>query len=275
MPLINDWPTVFSMVPKVNTLTLCIPLRRFHHHLAPNGNIGFIRSVREGFENNARPLINSLRLQRLEVALLPFLKWSGPAYGRPHWLSGGTWTNITQLELQLLLPIGLDIDYDGSEVQLDSIKTMHSWLNSFIDNLQKLKFNWIGGGGSGAGPHPLALDLVLPTRHSSQVYLTFRMLGELWVANCAKEELVRPLLMYRAPRLAKYMCYTSTTQPWQLLCFNERTEPWLEVDVDELLNALFAGPPSDEGEGEDEDESEDEGGSVQEIGDDEVFAFEL
>jgi len=263
------------MVPKAITLTLCVPLRRFHHHLAPNGNIGFIRSVREGFENNARPLINTLRLQRLEAALLPFLKWAGPAYGRPHWLSGGTWANITQLELQLLLPIGLDNDFDRSHVQLDSIKTIHSWLSSFIDNLQKLKFNWIGGGSIGAGPHPLALDLVLPTRHSSQVYLTFRMLAEVWVANCAKEELVRPLLMYRAPRLAKYMCYTSTTESWQLLSFNEETEPWLDVDVEEMLNALFAGPPSDAGEEKQEDEDEDEGECIREVEDDEVFAFEL
>ncbi|SRR6266480_6930826 len=267
MRLVNDWPIVFSMLPKASTITLCVPLRRFQHRYAPNGNIGFLRSIREGFEHNPRPLIDTLRLQRFEAALLPFLKWSGPAYGRPHWLSGGTWANITQLELQLLLPTGLDDDYDGWDIQVDCIKTMHSWFKSFVDNLQALRFNWIGG--SGAGPHPLALDLVLPTRHSSQVYLTFRMLAELWVANCVKEELIRPLLMYRAPRLAKYMCYTTTTRPWQLLSFDGRTEPWREIDVEEMMNSLFAGPPVDEGENEDEE------WTVREVEDDELFAFEL
>ena len=255
------------MIPKANTITLCVPLRRFQHRYKPNGNIGFIRSIREGFEHNSRPLVNTLRLQRFEAALLPFLKWSGPAYGRPHWLSGGTWANITQLELQLLLPTGLDNDHDRWDIQLDSIKTMHSWFKSFVDNLQQLRFNWIGG--SGAGPHPLALDLVLPARHSSQVFLTFRMLKELWVANCVKEELVRPLLMYRAPRLIKYMYYTTTTRPWQLLSFDGRTELWREIDVEEMMNSLFAGPPSDVGK------DEDEKGRIREVGNDEVFDFEL
>jgi len=212
------------MIPKANTLTLCVPLRRFQHRCALNYNVGFLRSVREGFEQKTRPSITTLRLQRFEAVHLPFLKWSGPAYGRPHWLASGTWTNITQLELQLLLPFGLGNDHDRRTIQLDSVKTMHSWFRSFEHNLQILKFHWIGG--KGVGPHPLALDLVLPARHSTQTYLTFRVLREIWVANCAGEELVRPLLMYRAPSLAKYMCYTSTTQPWQLLSFDGRTEAW-------------------------------------------------
>jgi hypothetical protein len=95
------------------------------------------------------------------------------------------------------------------------------------------------------------------------------MLKELWVANCVKEELVRPLLMYRAPRLIKYMYYTTTTRPWQLLSFDGRTELWREIDVEEMMNSLFAGPPSDVGE------DEDEKGRIREVGNDEVFDFEL
>lgn len=97
-----------------------------------------------------------------------------------------------------------------------------------------LRFAWAWGNGANRGPHPLALDLVLRARSFSQKPVEFKVLRELWVGNCAREESVRGLVRFRAAVLERYLVLMVRAGQGDLLAFDEEREKWEEVSIDEV-----------------------------------------
>lgn len=224
----NDWFNIFTALTNLRILTLRTPPNRLQGSSQSYGTAGLLSLLRESFEKSTTKC-NSFRVHLLDSSLLLFLKWNGPSYSSAKWLAQAVWTNITTLELQLVPP--------ARYAQQDTTRILHCWLRSFEKGLRVLKFTWLYGNKANRGPHPLALDLVLPAKTFSQKPLECRDLREMWVGNCAKEENVRPLLQWRAASLEKYMVFLERTGEGEVLEFDESKEPWAEVDLDELRQA--------------------------------------
>jgi hypothetical protein len=191
----SDWPSIFQCIPNLEILTIVTSSH-------PGGvchtpiSLALI-SLRVAFESSNSQMITTLRFVPIHIAYIPHFAWAGPSFGSASWLSLQTWSKITTLELQILLPDTAYTPLHNRQIW----KTLQAYLRSFSKFLRVLKFHWLA---PVPGPHPLKLDDELPKQHQSQNKILWPQLRELWVGRVRGED-IRSEIQMLAPKLCKYM----------------------------------------------------------------------
>ena len=143
----SDWPSVFRETPKIETLkilsrnkdgTLSTP--------APEALIAW----RMAFDTANLSRIYCLRIDALPVSHLLQLRWSGmEAFGKASWQAQRTWSKIKLLDVTISDPP----KNAQPRIMRQHMKVLYSWLSSFADSLEELRFEWR----ERRGPNPMTL----------------------------------------------------------------------------------------------------------------------
>jgi hypothetical protein len=192
----SDWPYIFRHLPALTTVT--IETGAHPGGVRRTSISDTLTAIRIAFEESKYSSVTTIRFYPADTSYICHFSWAGPAVGAASHRAARSWSNITNVELQIQHPnVGR-----GSPHSRQITKQLHAWLSSLSRTLTVLKYHYVT---QDSGPHPFGLHTEMEKEYWSQPPLRFPNLREIWLGRVVDEAIWRLRVDECAPKLRRYL----------------------------------------------------------------------